>query len=381
VPTANASLTGQIQFGVYGYKRGKTWWYAFQFGGRRIQESSRCTNKHKAQQLEAKRKTELIEGHAGIRRKAPTPRFEEAVQLFLEWSRCKHRPKTYELHKMNCSTLRRYFGGKWLDQITPEMVDQFRLMRLRDERRNAHDGSTVSPASVNRALATLRLIFNRLELRSPTRREMFFREDGQTRVVSVQEELAYLREASQPLRDIATIIVQTGMRPEEVFRMEIRNVDLAHRIIFNPFGKTKAAKRKIPMTTEVCDILHRRLKEAKGRWVFCSPSRPGQPEQPDRAIRSVRKAHDAAVRRAGIRDHFRLYDLRHSYATRAAQAGVDLLTLAALLGHTTVQMTSRYVHPTDQHKVEAARKLEEYNAEGRFRLAGSVSGSLQNPLQ
>jgi hypothetical protein len=39
------------------------------------------------------------------------------------------------------------------------------------------------------------------------------------------------------------------------------------------------------------------------------------------------------------------------------------VTLAALLGHTTVQMTSRYVHPTDAHKADAAKKLENYNAQ------------------
>ena len=94
----------------------------------------------------------------------------------------------------------------------------------------------------------------------------------------------------------------------------------------------------------------------------------------------MRKAHDAAVRRGGIAVPFRLYDLRHTYATRAAQAGVDVLTLAALLEHTTVQMTSRYVHPTDQYKREAMEKLETYNAEGIFRYAETVSGSLQKPL-
>lgn len=295
------------------YRRGKIWWYRFEFGGRRIQESSRCTNKHKAEQLEAKRKTVLIEGLAGIHRKAPVPRFEEAAQRFLEWSEHNHRPKTHELHKMNCGTLRRFFGGKWLDQVSVEMVEQFRLTRLREERKNAHDGSTVSPATVNRALATLRLIFNRLELKSPTRKEMFISEEGQTRVVSVTEEIAYLREASQPLRDIATVILQTGMRPDEVFRMDVRNVDLAQRSIIIPIGKTKAAKRTIPMTSEVREILRRRSNEARGRWLFWSPTRPGQLEQPDRPVHSVRKAHDAAVRRAGIRDHFRLYDLHHTY--------------------------------------------------------------------
>jgi len=363
------------------YRRGKIWWYRFEFDGRRIQESSHCANKHKAEQMEAKRKTDLAEGRAGISRKPPPPRFGEAVETFLEWSRTQHRSKTRALHEMNCKTLSRFFGEKRVDQITPEMVEQFRLARLHEKRKNASDGSTVSPATVNRTLATLRLVFNHLEIKSPTRKGMFFDEHGLTRVISVEEELAYLKEASQPLRDVATMILQTGMRPEEVFRMEVRNVDLNRRVVFNPFGKTKAAKRLIPTTHEVQEILQRRSSEAKGRWVFWSPARPGQPEQPDLRIKSVRKAHDAAVRRAGIKDHFRLYDLRHTYATRAAQAGIDVLTLASLLGHTTVQMTSRYVHPTDQHKHEASEKLEEYNAEKIIKYVQSVSGSLQNSLQ
>ena len=189
------------------YRRGRIWWYRFEFGGRRFQESSHVANKHKAEQMEAKRKTDLADGHAGIRRRAAPLRFDEAIQRFLEWSKYRHRPKTHEVHKMHCDTLKRFFGGKWLDQITPETVEQFRLARLHEERKNANDGSTVSPTTVNRALETLRLIFNHLELKSPTRKEMFFDEEGKTRVVSVQEELAYFRETSQPLRDIATVIL------------------------------------------------------------------------------------------------------------------------------------------------------------------------------
>jgi integrase len=171
------------------------------------------------------------------------------------------------------------------------------------------------------------------------------------------------------------------MRPEEVFRMQVRNLDFSRREIFNPHGKTAAAKRTIPMTSEVYEILKKRTSGTQSRWIFYSPSRPGKPAWLDRPIGSVRKGHVAAVRRAKIAEPFRLYDLRHTYATRAAQAGVDVLTLAALLGHTTVQMTSRYVHPSDQHKREAIEKLETYNAEKVFRFVESVSGSLQKPLQ
>jgi integrase len=108
----------------------------------------------------------------------------------------------------------------------------------------------------------------------------------------------------------------------------------------------------------VCPNTHTNTPIPFGTYALLS----GRPENKERPVGSVRKAHDAAIDRAGVED-FRLYDLRHTFATRAAQAGVDVLTLAALLGHTTVQMTSRYVHPTDAHKADAAKKLETYNAQ------------------
>jgi integrase len=48
---------------------------------------------------------------------------------------------------------------------------------------------------------------------------------------------------------------------------------------------------------------------------------------------------------------------------------VDLPTLAALLGHTSIQMTMRYVHPAEAHKKEAAGKLEIYKAAEAMKLA------------
>ena len=57
---------------------------------------------------------------------------------------------------------------------------------------------------------------------------------------------------------------------------------------------------------------------------------------------------------------FTLYALRHKFATRAAEAGVDLVTLAAMLGHSRVQMVMRYAHPTEEHQFNAIRKMEAY---------------------
>jgi len=43
-------------------------------------------------------------------------------------------------------------------------------------------------------------------------------------------------------------------------------------------------------------------------------------------------------------------------------SGIDLVTLAAMLGHSRIQMVLRYAHPTEQHQAEAMRKLEAFNA-------------------
>jgi site-specific recombinase XerD len=88
----------------------------------------------------------------------------------------------------------------------------------------------------------------------------------------------------------------------------------------------------------------------------------------------VRKAHDGAVRRANVKPAFRLYDLRHTYASRAVMEGVDLRTLGALLGHTTIQMTMRYVHPSEEHKREAAKKIENFKAQSAIKLAEGRQG-------
>lgn len=89
----------------------------------------------------------------------------------------------------------------------------------------------------------------------------------------------------------------------------------------------------------------------KGQYLF-----PGRGVG-DNPIIKVNNAHQSAITRSKVAK-FRLYDLRHTWATRAAMAGVDLVTLAAMLGHSRIQMVLRYAHPTEEHQFQAMRKIE-----------------------
>jgi integrase len=316
---------------------------------------------------EAKRKADLLDRRAGFTKAKIAPKFEGYVEQFLEWSEQQHKPKTHALHEWNCKTLKRFFSGKYLDEITTEMVEDFKAARKHETRVKARDGRLVTGATVNRALTTLKLLYHQADrngyaVRNPVVGVTMFHEPlDSMRVITFEEQAAYLSETSQPLRDIAEIMLDTGMRPEEMFRMRTENIDFNQKTIFNPFGKTKAARRTIPMTDDVARLLKARIKKLEKKetpLVFPSPYNFQKP------IGSVKKAHRNAVSNAGIKGKFRLYDWRHTFATRAVAAGADLPTLSALLGHTTIQMTMRYVHPAAEQKRIVMKKFETFRAEG-----------------
>jgi integrase len=92
-----------------------------------------------------------------------------------------------------------------------------------------------------------------------------------------------------------------------------------------------------------------------GHYVF--PSRLDSKKH----LTTVQKLHEKACREANL--EFRLYDLRHTFGSRAAMAGVDLPTLKELMGHGSITITMRYVHPTPAHKMQAVQKLQQFNLE------------------
>jgi integrase len=358
------------------YKRNGVWWYHFIFEGRHIQKSSKVGNKRDAEVIEAAYRTQLAKSEVGIdppEEQTPIPTFKQAMEDFLEWAKAEYaaHPATCRRYVTSSKALLRNFGNTSLDRISSDDVEKFKTWRARQKKaaqgkkskRAAKVTKQLRPATVNRELACLKHLFKRndsLVLKNPVKGVKSLDEDNeQTRVLSSDEEKLYLLAASQPLQDIATLMLETGCRPEEIYRIRRENVQLAQGYLVNPFGKTKAAKRQIPLSDAASAVLSKRLAAAKGDYLF--PGRipaGGKPEDAGPIVK-VNAAHTAAVIRSKVA-RFRLYDLRHTWATRMAMAGVDLVTLAAMLGHSKINMVLRYAHPTQEHQFAAMEKRQRY---------------------
>jgi integrase len=94
---------------------------------------------------------------------------------------------------------------------------------------------------------------------------------------------------------------------------------------------------------------------AKSPWIFPSRRNPG------RHVSRVNNAHDRLCEKAqaaGVELNLVLYDFRHSFATRMAGEGIQLATLAKILGHSSIRIVERYVHPTAEHKKSTVLRYE-----------------------
>jgi integrase len=176
-------------------------------------------------------------------------------------------------------------------------------------------------------------------------------------VLQPTDEAKYLAAASTLLADIATILLDSGMRPEECFRARWENVTWVngrHGSILVTHGKTKAARRSLPMTPRVRALLERRWDEAKRPqegWIWTAPTKSEHIEPS-----TLKKQHRKAIKTSKL-SPFVLYSLRHTFLTRLGASGCDVWTLARIAGHSSIAMSYRYVHPSEDRVLDAMAML------------------------
>jgi len=368
------------------YKRGSVWWFKLQFEGKLYRRSTKHTNKLKADNAAAAFRTALANRNFGIVERKPIPSFNDAMKSFLDWSAEEHKEhiSTFRRYKTSSKALLAYlkFKGKPVDQITAPTIEEYKAHRAAQKGKRTK--RPIKPATINRELACLKAVYfhvlkDRHNFGNPVSEVAFLPENNeQDRVLTFEEQRAYLAAASDTLKDVAMLILETGMRPEEVYRATVNNAHPDEGYLFNPYGKTKAARRRVPLNSIAVDIVKRRMEAAKGAFLFPHKS------DKDRPMIKANNAHTRALKVSKVKA-FRIYDLRHTWATRAAESReVDMTTLAALLGHSKLNIVMRYTHPQEKHQADAVNRLEKANAareiaeaEKRLGTAGESQGTFK----
>ncbi len=306
------------------YRRGKFFWFSVTQNGKRIQYSTGSDNRKLAERIYAKALTEIQEGRWFEKQKAKSILFAELVEKYLV-RHCKSRDE----HTVK--KLLPVFGHLTLAEITTDLVADYREERLK----------SVQPATVYQELSLMRRMFNvaRREwkwLKENPVADLSFsigNRNARERWLSVEEEKLLLESASNPkwLRSLLIVALHTGMRRGEILNLTWKDIDFVSRAI-RVLKSKNGEKRTIPMSQTVLMTL-----KSYGRVVDISGTVFPV------AVRSLREAYRKTLEKAGIED-FRFHDLRHTFATRLVQNGVDLYKVKELLGHKTIVMTMRYAH-------------------------------------
>jgi integrase len=209
----------------------------------------------------------------------------------------------------------------------------------------------VSGATVNREFAALGRMFTKAGLPSPVSRAVFYPEaPGRTRFLSA-EERARLEQVMDPAAwRIVELAIETGMRRGELFHLAWAEVDLTNAIVTVPRAKS-GRTRFVYLSARAIELLQSLPSRGRSPWVFPNAHGTG----PIAATNWIRRVFVPALREAGI-ENFRFHDLRHTFASRLAAAGVQQAFLQELLGHASPAMSRRYTHLTAAHLLDAVNR-------------------------
>jgi integrase len=347
------------------YKRGSVYWAKFQHQRKMIYKSTGQTSQTKARQVEARLRSELAMGNFGILAKKAVPMLKEFCSERVEpWAKSTFEqasPKTWLWYRFGIDALKKsaVLGKLKLDEIGPETVAEYASERQRN-------GLQIS--SVNSCLRCLRRVLRLAEewnvIAKAPKVKLLGGEHQRERVISTQEQALYLNAAAPLLHEVSAVLFDTGMRPEECHRLRwehIAWVNRRHGTVRIAFGKTKAARRTLPMTPRIRQILETRWERTgspEEGWVWPAPTQSGHINHD-----SLKLQHKKALRLAKLRP-FEVYAIRHTFLTRLGESGCDVWTLARIAGHSSIAISARYVHPSSDAVLRAMARQAELSGTG-----------------
>ena len=336
------------------FKRSGVWWACIRHNGRKIQKSLETTDRKLAKAIEAKVRTEIVEGTYFEKSIGRDKTFAQLMDKFMK----EHAPKVSDSMQRSYSSYLKhlipFFGDSTLLSVSRKKISNYKVLRQDEGAR---------PATINRELAMVSKAFT-LALEDwewisgnnkPFSKIPYEKENNERdRWLTEDEEKSLLENSSEWLREIVVFALNTGLRQGELLSLEWNRVDLFRRTIL--IHKTKNGKPKtVPLNKNAIDVIARRAKEKvrklKNDFVFLS--RHGT--KIDR--HNLRRAFNNATKKAEI-ENFTFHDLRHCFCTKLAQRGVDIYKIAKLAGHEDIRMTQRYSHHCPESLRDGVEILE-----------------------
>jgi integrase len=250
------------------------YWYHFLFNGEHVQKSTKQGNPRTARQMKAACRTALAKGEVGIIAPRTAPLFSELAKRFLAHVETRHenKPQTVVFYTAKLNRLLSYepLRGVRADRIDEGLIENYVVARR----------ASVGPATVNRELATLRrilrLTYEWKEIQRVPCIRLLNGERTRDFVLSRKQEQMYLAACPQPLQDIAVLMLETGLRIGEALNLEWTDVILepikGSRFGFLRVreGKSKNARRVVPLTDRASTMLMGRLPRQNGPLLYAN---------------------------------------------------------------------------------------------------------------
>ena len=253
---------------------------------------------------------------------------------------------------------KRQIGDVLLSELPPVLISEHRELLSQTEtiRKTKKSNATVNRylAALSTAISTAINEWGWME-ENPLRKVSKLKEPrGRVRYLSDEERellLIACKESHNPDLYLTVILaMSTGGRRAEIWGLSGKCVDLKNGFI--TFEETKNDEpRSVPLTGHAFELMMERSKVPRIDTDLVFPSRVDRHKPFD-----FRRPFHMALKAAQI-DDFRWHDLRHCAASYLVMAGVDMRTVAEILGHKTIQMTQRYAHLSPEHLKDAVAKM------------------------
>ena len=319
------------------YKRGSVWWMSFTYQGKQIKKSTETSDKKLAKRIFDKVRGEVAERKWFEKLPGEDRTFAEMMEKYMAEHSARNKAHgSYVRDKSLRDHLVGHFGELTLAEITPSQISEYKTKRR---------GEGVSPRTLNYELALMNHAFNLAIKEWEWVRENPVAKVSREKVnnhierwLTLEEEKNLLDKSPLWLQEIILFAVNTGLRQSEILDLEWSRVDLTRKTI-TILEQKNQGRDTLPLSEGTLKVLQNRA-EARLNGTKCVFHTQNATRI---SSRNLLRGFYSAAEKAGI-ENLRFHDLRHTFATRLAQAGVDLYTIQKLGRWKSISMVTRYAH-------------------------------------